>query len=89
MWIRHLEDCEDPTGSTTIRVLDTNNKYSYGLLQFQMKTWLKQGNTRDTIYDPDLQEQTAQAMLDAGGWQNWFTCAQHVEQKYGPYPLAL
>ncbi len=85
LWITKLGDCESH-GSTTVRILDVNNKYSYGLLMFQMATWLHYGKdlgaTRDNIYDPDLQRGVARTMLDAGGWKNWYNCAN----KIGPYP---
>jgi len=63
-----------------------NDKYSYGVLQFQMATWLSFGKsfgtTADNIYDKSLQETVARSMLDNGGWRNWFTCAK----KTGTYP---
>lgn len=89
-WIEQLGNCES-MGSTTVKVLDTNNKYSYGLLQFQMATWLKYGKdfgaTKDNIFDPDLQKTVARSMLDAGGANNWYNCAHSVERKLGSYPL--
>lgn len=88
-WIRELEQCES-TGSTTIKVLDTNKKFSYGILQFQMATWLKfgkdYGTTAANIYDPELQETVARQMLDAGGERNWLNCATKITKKIGPYP---
>jgi len=57
IWISHLADCESHA-STTVKVLDTNGKYSYGLLQFQMQTWLAYGKsfgaTRENIFDAVL-----------------------------------
>lgn len=87
VWIRKLEACEDPTGNTTIKILDVNDKYSYGVLQFQMATWLsygkKFGTTADNIYDKTLQESVARSILDAGGWHNWYNCTK----KIGSYPI--
>lgn len=85
-WLHELEQCES-TGSTTVKVLDTNDKYSYGVLQFQMATWLKYGKDFGTaannIYDKDLQEQVALSILNAGGQDNWFVCSKRI----GNYPL--
>ena len=76
-------------GSTTIRILDTNGKYSYGLLMFQMKTWLfygkKFGATRENIYDGELQRKVARKILDDGGWRHWWTCSKAVTAKLGAY----
>lgn len=85
-WLHTLEQCES-TGSTTATILDTNGKFSRGILQFQMSTWLRYekdfGATTTNIYDADLQERVALSMLNAGGWRNWFNCAN----KIGPYPI--
>ncbi len=93
LWIQKLgNECES-MGSTTVRVLDTNGKYSYGFLQFQMATWLGYGKqfgaTKENIYDAELQKKVARYMLDnpkeTGGWKNWYNC---TTQKIGPYPTA-
>lgn len=88
-WIEALASCES-TGSTTVRVLDVNGKYSYGLLQYQMSTWLRYsqayGTSPENIYDAALQRTVAMHMLDAGGWRNWTNCALKVEARMGPYP---
>ena len=39
VWIDALANCESG-GDPTIKVWDTNDRWSYGLLQFQMATWL-------------------------------------------------
>ena len=85
-----LSECESG-GSTTIKVLDTNGKYSYGLLQFQMGTWLKYKNlgaTRENIFDGELQKTIARSMLDAGGWRNWLNCSLVVKRSLGSYPVS-
>lgn len=73
-----------------IKVLDSNDKYSYGRLQFQMATWLSYGKafgaTKENIYDGNLQDQVARAMLDKGLSYNWKTCAARTAKKYGQYP---
>lgn len=81
VWLNELEQCES-MGSTTIRVLDTNNRYSYGILQFQMQTWLGYGKsfgaTKENIYSKDLQEQVALSMLKNGGERNWWICSHRI-----------
>jgi hypothetical protein len=85
IWIDALAQCES-MGSTTIKVLDTNGKYSYGLLQFQMGTWLKYGGTKQNIYDGVLQTKIARGILDDGGWGNWYNCGRIVRKTLGDYP---
>jgi hypothetical protein len=84
-WIERLHDCENP-GNKVPKKLDTNGKYSYGYVHFQMGTWLsygkKFGATPDNIYDDELQKKVARSMLDAGGQSHWFWCSQ----KLGDYP---
>ena len=88
-WLTALSNCES-NGSTTVRVLDTNGRYSYGLFQFQLGTWLAYGKdfgaTKENIYSPDLQWEVAKSMLDAGGWKNWWNCGRDVEKSLGVYP---
>ena len=88
IWIHQLEKCEDPTGNPDIKVLDTNDKYSYGVLQFQMSTWLQYqsaGTTEQNITDPFLQEKIARIILDAGGWKNWYICGKRAASVLGNY----
>ena len=74
-----------------MKVLDTNNRYSYGALQFQMATWISYGKefgaTKDNIFDVGLQEKVARSMLDAGGWRHWYNCGIRVQKEYGAYPV--
>lgn len=85
-WIERLALCES-SASTTIKILDTNGYYSYGLLMFQQKTWLaygkKFGATKENIFDGDLQREVARSMLDAGGSDHWYHCSRRL----GEYPL--
>ena len=87
IWIDKLSVCESGA-STTIKILDTNNYYSYGLLMFQMKTWLSYGKpfgaTKENIYDEQLQRKVARSMLDAGGQGHWYHCSNRI----GNYPVA-
>lgn len=89
LWIEKLIACES-MGSTTIRVLDTNGKYSYGLFQFQLSTWLSYGKefgaTKENIYNGELQRRVAKSMLDAGGWRHWYHCSRRVSSSLYPYP---
>ena len=87
-WIVALHNCENV--NSVQKVLDTNNKFSYGYLMFQMKTWLDYGKdfgtTRGNISDDELQKTVARKMLDDGGWRHWYTCALSVRKSLGPYP---
>ncbi len=89
-WLAALEQCES-TGSTTVKILDSNNKYSHGVVQFQMDTWLAYGKdfgaTRNNIYSKELQEQVALAMLRNGGSSHWLNCSNKISKKIGPFPL--
>jgi len=86
IWIERLHDCEN-FGNKVPKKLDTNGRYSYGYLHFQMGTWLSYGKahgaTEENIYDDQLQKQVARDMLDAGGQGHWYWCSQ----KIGNYPL--
>jgi hypothetical protein len=91
IWMNSLSNCES-MGSTTIKVLDTNDYYSYGKYQFQIKTWLRYsdmfGTTPENIYSGELQDTVAQYILDNGGVSNWWICGHRVSSKLGPYPVA-
>jgi len=88
VWVYHLHQCENP--NNVVKVLDSNDKYSYGYVQFQMSSWLSYGKefgaTKDNIGDKDLQIQVAEDMLNKGLWRHWRTCATKVTKKYGAYP---
>lgn len=76
---------QESSGKHNIKVLDVNNKYSYGCLQFQEGTFrsygLKYGliskdtPTESRIYDCELQKQIAKLMLaeNYSNWRAWFT----------------
>ena len=87
-WIHELEQCESG-GRPDIKILNANKEYSYGILQFQMRTWLFYGKefgaTEENIYDPLLQEQVAEKMLDAGESLHWKACVARTTKKLGPY----
>lgn len=92
IWLSALIDCES-MGSTTVRVLDTNGKYSHGLLQFQLSTWLSYGKefgaTKKNIYDGELQKIVARNMLDKGLWRHWYNCSKRITSELGSYPASL
>lgn len=92
IYLERLSMCES-SGSTTIRIIDTNNQYSTGKLQFQNKTFLEQGKLynlipRETlkaeplIYDGELQKKIARKMLENHGEGHWLNCTN----KIGDYP---
>lgn len=91
-WLAKLEKCES-SGSTTVRILDTNGKYSTGRYQFQDLTFLSYGKkfgliattteeATPLIFDGELQKQIAHKMLLEGGEGHWFNCSK----KLGTYP---
>ena len=88
VWIHTLEFCESQ-GREDLKILDSNNRYSYGVLMFQMETFLREGKKyglvspkltpeqaekTKLVYSTDLQESIANRILLAGGESNWFTC---------------
>lgn len=88
-WIHKMGVCESGW-RPGLKHLDSNNKYSYGALQFQMATWLSYGEylgaNAQNIYDPMMQTIVAAKMLDAGLSYNWKTCFAATTRKYGEYP---
>ncbi len=89
IWIEELHSCENR--NNRIRILDSNDKYSYGYVMFQMDTWLafgkKFGATRENINDEELQKVVAESMLDKGLWRHWRRCALKTKKKIGEYPI--
>ncbi len=88
VWLYTLENCES-RGREDIKILDSNKKYSYGVLQFQMDTFLREGKKyglieanltskevleTKMIYDVDLQESIANRILLDGGESHWHNC---------------
>lgn len=91
-WIRSLAICE--SGGRDITILDSNHKYSIGILQFQSATFLsfsKKYGMKVTI--KDIHSSTTQAtlakhMLDDGLWKHWYTCSKKITKKLGSYKEA-
>ena len=88
VYLNTLEFCES-RGRENIKILDSNHKYSYGILMFQMDTFLangkkygilssdmtaKRAEESRLIYDVDTQERIATQMLLDGGHSNWLNC---------------
>lgn len=90
IWVEHLHECENPDNIE--KILDTNNRFSYGFVMFQQATWLSFGKdfgaTKENIGNDDLQIIVAEDMLNKGLWRHWYTCAQKTTKLYGEYPKA-
>ena len=77
-----------------IKVLDTNNKYSFGVFQFQLETFwgfgvqygiLSEGielaEAENLIYDPEIQRDLALEMVKRGLLEDhWKVCASRLLQ---------
>jgi hypothetical protein len=85
-WLQKLIQKESE-GREHIKILDHNNRYSYGCLQFQMETFrayarrydllphTEDSELENVIYDCELQKTMARKMIeeDYGNWRNWYT----------------
>lgn len=84
-----METCE--SNQRDITILDSNNKYSHGWLQFQTASFhyfgKKFGLEHSDIHSREQQEALARAMLNAGLSNNWKTCARRTVNTYGAYPI--
>ena len=91
-WLAKLEACES-SGSSTIRILDTNHKFSTGSYQFQDETFLSYGKkygliatttlkAEPLIYSRELQTQIAHKMLLNGGEYHWTNCWKKIGKNY-------
>ena len=94
-WIEKLSMCES-RGRSHITILDSNNKYSYGELQFQLDTFIYYGKKYEIlpkeftrkeslllIHNSGVQKAIAREMLDDGLSGHWLNCVR----KIGKYPL--
>ncbi len=89
-WIEALHMCENK--HDTPRILDSNNKYSYGFVMFQRSTFdaygVKYGLSHDDISSDEQQEMIALYMLNEGKWRHWLNCGRKVTRDLGyTYPL--
>jgi len=83
-WMNQLAETESGN-DPTLRILDTNRKYSYGCLQFQLSTFRQYSrefslfedsravNLREEIYNCENQRKLAALMIreDYGNWRHW------------------
>ena len=88
-WVHALHLCENR--NDVPRILDTNGKYSYGYVMFQMQTWLHFGKdfgaTKANINDDFLQKQVALDMLKKGLWRHWYNCSNKLTKTLGAFPV--
>jgi len=83
-WMMLLAEAESG-GDATLKILDTNRKYSYGCLQFQFHTFRQYAreyslfdgfddrDLRQEIYNCDSQIRLATLMIedDYSNWRHW------------------
>lgn len=77
IWIEQIR-WEESRGKDLLVILDTNNKYSYGCLQYQMSTWnyySKKYNVDAEIMDCEAQKEVTRNIIkyEKDGWRNWYT----------------
>jgi len=88
--IENLNCCENYCRWDQKKIIDSNNKYSYGGLMFQMTTflhygheggilpeWVDETNFENYIYDKDLQTLIAEYMITIGVAKTtvgWYNC---------------
>lgn len=95
-WMFQLSKCESGD-RPDITVLDSNNRYSYGLFQFQFSTFMNFGkqygilpqSLSDSeglllIHNPFIQRGIAEAMLDDRLSYHWLNCRNKIGV---PYPI--
>lgn len=94
--LARLAECESGGNPNIPPTLDTNGKHSYGLLQFQLPTFLDYGKhygilpsnmtekeALEVIYDSHLQVDIAEKILEEkGGWRHWHNCATKLGINY-------
>lgn len=98
VWLHTLEFCES-RGREQVKIMDSNNRYSYGVLMFQMETFIREGKkygildenltTKEAeklIFSKDLQESIAHNMLLNGGERNWYNCWK-IKLNKEKYPI--
>ncbi len=100
IWLDKLA-AKESEGRSHIKILDHNNRYSYGCLQFQMETFRSYTrkydlllNTEDSelenmIYDCDFQKTLARKMIedDRSNWRNWYTSVSVKKLGLPPMPM--
>lgn len=89
--INKLIQCESE-GRWDIKILDVNNRYSYGGLQFQLSTFWKFGKAykilsddielseaENLIYDSDIQIKIAEKMFEDELQYHWMNCYNKIK----------
>ena len=82
-WIDKIQ-YQESRGNPMMVILDTNNKYSYGCMQYQMDTWI--GDSRKYGVKGEMMDCKAQrklAMLTIqnepkNGWRRWYNSTKKV-----------
>lgn len=88
IWLDKLENAESQNQPMMV-ILDTNNKYSYGCLQFQMDTFIaysKKYGVSGEMMDCSVQKELATKMVenDYGAWSNWYNSVKYNGAGYPP-----
>lgn len=90
VWVEKVR-WEESRGQDMLVILDTNNKYSHGCLQYQMQTWLDdskkykvEGEMMDCNKQKELAKKTVMAEPE-NGWRRWYTTV--VKKGVGKPPL--
>ncbi len=91
--LSRLATCESGNSPDKV-ILDTNGLKSYGLLQFQLKTFMSYGvkygilpsnitadQARDLIMSPELQKELAREMLKNNLGYHWKNCMKQISLK--------
>ena len=91
--LERLGACESGNSPDKV-ILDTNGLYSYGLLQFQLKTFMSYGvkygilpatittqEARNLIMFPKIQKELAGRMLKDGFGYHWANCMKIISLK--------
>lgn len=87
-WLDRLETAESQN-NTMMVILDTNDRYSYGCLQFQMDTFLtysKEYGITGEMMDCGIQKELATKMIqgDYSAWSNWYNSVKYRGAGYPP-----
>ena len=67
IWMEALHSCENPDNIP--KILDSNDRYSYGKYEWQMRSWLnysKEGATKENIGDDAMQNKITLYVLQNG-----------------------
>lgn len=87
VWMNALHQCENH--ENVPKVWDTNDEWSYGKYQWQMRSWLryeKQGATKENISDDTMQDVITRYVLNTIGDGDWYNCSKVVRKSLGAFP---